>query len=47
VRADLDVSSLPKAVVSSDHTRRGYKAAIDAALGRGLQALTEWIESFR
>jgi len=26
---------------------RGYKAAIAAALGRGLQALTEWIEGFR
>jgi hypothetical protein len=26
---------------------RGYKAAIDAALGRGSQALTEWIEGLR
>jgi hypothetical protein len=26
---------------------RGYKAAMDAALGRGSQALTEWIEGLR
>jgi hypothetical protein len=26
---------------------RGYKAAMDAALGRGSQALTQWIEGFR
>jgi len=26
---------------------RGYKAAMDAALGRGSQALIEWIEGFR
>ena len=38
LRADL--------VMSSDQARRGYKAAADAALGRGSQALTEWIESF-
>jgi hypothetical protein len=44
LRADLDENPLTKGVVSSDHARRGYKAAIDAALGRGLQALTEWIE---
>jgi hypothetical protein len=44
LRADLDANPLTKGVVSSDHARRGYKAAIDAALGRGLQALTEWIE---
>jgi hypothetical protein len=24
---------------------RGYKAAMNAALGRGSQALTEWIDS--
>jgi hypothetical protein len=41
LRADLDEN------MSSDQARRGYKAAIDAALGRGSQALTEWIESFR
>jgi hypothetical protein len=44
VRADLDESPLTKGVMSSDHARRGYKAAMDAALGRGSQALTEWIE---
>jgi hypothetical protein len=26
---------------------RGYKAAVDAALGRSSQALTEWIEERR
>jgi hypothetical protein len=26
---------------------RGYKAAMDAALGRSSQALTEWIEGFQ
>jgi hypothetical protein len=36
LRADL--------VMSSDQALRGYKAAMDAALGRGSQALTEWIE---
>ena len=41
LRADLDKS------MSSDQARRGYKAAIDAALGRGSQTLTEWIESLR
>ena len=40
LRADL-------AVMSSDQARLGYKAAIDAALGRGAQPLTEWIEGFR
>jgi hypothetical protein len=39
LRADL--------VMSSDQARRGYKAASDAALGRGSQALTDWIEGFR
>jgi hypothetical protein len=47
LRADLDENPLTKGVVSSDQARRGYKAAIDAALGRGSQALTEWIEGFR
>jgi hypothetical protein len=42
LRADLD-----KGVMSSDQARHGYKAAIDAALGRGSQALTEWIEGLR
>jgi hypothetical protein len=47
LRADLDLNPLTKGLISSDHARRGYRAAIDAALGRGLQALTEWIEAFR
>jgi hypothetical protein len=47
LRADLDENPLTKGVVSSDQARRGYKAATDAALGRGSQALTEWIEGFR
>jgi hypothetical protein len=47
LRADLAENPLTKGVVSSDQARRGYKAAIDAALGRGSQALTEWIEGFR
>ena len=42
LRADLD-----KGAMSSDQARRGYKAAMDAALGRSSQALTEWIEGFR
>jgi hypothetical protein len=47
LRADLDENPLTKGVVSSDQARRGYKAAMDAALGRGSQALTEWIEGLR
>ena len=47
LRADLDANPLTKGVVSSDQARRGYKAAADAALGRGSQALTEWIEGLR
>ena len=47
LRADLDENPLTKGVVSSDQARRRYKAAADAALGRGSQALTEWIEDFR
>ena len=47
LRADLAENPLTKGVMSSDHARRGYKAAIDAALGRGSQALTEWIEGLR
>jgi hypothetical protein len=39
LRADLDND-----VMSSEHAMRGYKEASDAALGRGSQALTEWIE---
>ena len=44
---DLDVNLLTKGVVSSDQARRGYKAAMDAALGRGSKALTKWIEGLR
>ena len=33
-------------VMSSEQAMCGYKAAADAALGRGSQALTEWIEGF-
>ena len=46
LRADLDENPLTKGVMSSEHARR-YKAAMDAALGRGSQALTEWIEGLR
>jgi hypothetical protein len=47
LRADLDANPLTKGVVSSDQAMRGYKAAIDAALGRGSHTLTEWIEGLR
>ena len=47
LRADLAENPLAKGVMSSDQAMRGYKAAMDAALGRGSQALTEWIEDFR
>jgi hypothetical protein len=33
--------------VSSDQAVRGYEAAMDAALGRGSQALIEWIKGFK
>ena len=46
LRVDLDENPLTKGVISSEQAMRGYKAAADAALGRGSQALTEWIESF-
>jgi hypothetical protein len=46
LRADLAENPLTKGLVSSEHAMRGYKAASDAALGRGSQALTEWIEGF-
>ena len=47
LRADLDANPLTKGVVSSDQAMRGFKAAMDAALGRGSQALTEWIEGLK
>jgi hypothetical protein len=46
LRADLAEHPLTKGVMSSDQALLGFKAAIDAALGRGSQALTEWIEGF-
>jgi hypothetical protein len=46
LRADLDENPLTKDAMSSEHAMHGYRAAIDAALGRGSQALTEWIEGF-
>jgi hypothetical protein len=47
LRADLDEHSLTRGAMSSDRAMHGFKAAMDAALGRGSQALTEWIEDFR
>jgi hypothetical protein len=47
LRADLAEHPLTKGVVSGDQALRGFKAAMDAALGRGPQALTEWIEGFK
>ena len=47
LRADLADHPLTQGVMSSDQALRGYKAAMDAALGRGSQALTEWIEGLR
>jgi hypothetical protein len=47
LRADLAENPLTKGVMSGDQALRGYKAAVDAALGRGSQALAEWIEGFR
>jgi hypothetical protein len=47
LRADLADNPLTKGVISSDQALHGYKAAMDAALGRGSQALTDWIEGFR
>jgi hypothetical protein len=47
LRADLAENPLTQGIMSSDQARRGYKAAADAALGRGSQALTEWIEGLR
>jgi hypothetical protein len=47
LRADLAEHPLTKGIVSSDQALRGFKAAMDAALGRGSQALTKWIEDFK
>jgi hypothetical protein len=47
LRADLAEHPLTKGVMSSDQALLGCKAAIDAALGWGSQALTEWIAGFK
>jgi hypothetical protein len=47
LRGDLAENALTKGVMTSGQARRGYKAAMDAALRRASQALTEWIEGFR
>jgi hypothetical protein len=47
LRVDLAENPLTKGVISSEQAMRGYKAAMDAALGRGSQARTEWIEGLR
>ena len=47
LRADLAENPLTRGAMSAEHALRGYKAASDAALGRGSQALTEWIEGLR
>ena len=44
LRADLAEHPLTKGVISSEQALRGFKAAMDAAFGRGSQALTNWIE---
>ena len=46
LRADL-AKHLTKGLVSSDQALRGFKAAMDAALGRGSQALIKWIEDLK
>jgi hypothetical protein len=47
LRADLAEHPMTEGVVSSDQALRGFKAAMEAALGRGSQALTNWIEDFK
>jgi hypothetical protein len=47
LRADLAEHPLTEGVMSSDQALRGFKTAMDGALGRGSQALTEWIEGFK
>jgi hypothetical protein len=47
LRADLAEHPLTNGVMSSDQALLGFKAAIDPALGRGSQALTEWIAGFK
>jgi hypothetical protein len=47
LRADLAKHPLTAGLMSGDQALRGFKAAMDAALGRGSQALTKWIEGFK
>jgi hypothetical protein len=47
LRADLAEHPLTEGVVSSDQALGGFRAAMDAALGRGSQALTKWIDDFK
>ena len=47
LRADLAEHPLTKDAMSSEETLRGFKAAMDAALGRGSQGLIKWIEGFK
>ena len=47
LRADLAEHPLTQGVISSDQALCGFKAAMDAALGPGSQALTEWVEGFK
>jgi hypothetical protein len=47
LRRDLAENPLTKGLISREQALRGYKAAMDAALGRGSQALTGWIEGLR
>ena len=45
---DLDSTDrFTEGVMSGDRALRGFKAAMDAALGRGSQALTKWIQDFK
>jgi hypothetical protein len=46
LRADLAEHPLTKGAVSSEEALRGFRAAMDAALGRGSQALIKWIGDF-
>jgi hypothetical protein len=46
LRADLAKHPLTEGM-SREQALRGFKAAMGAALGRGSQALTKWIEDFK
>ena len=47
LRADLAEHPLTAGVISGEQALGGFRAAMDAVLGRGSQALTKWIEDFR